>query len=757
MREQDILKQIKASADSVEIPESLHPDKIEEMLKAKAVEWETEKVADKVTEENVEPREALTKNNKVSFRFQPKHLMAAAVALVFMIGMIPLGMNFNAGNDGAAIDQAELNETNKNEASGDAVASIESAVERDTENEDLSIIKKQDAGELYVVAKSYEEIYDFIESEVEFYYDDLYAIPDGAMNEGFIYEVGEAIAESATTGGSASTPIGEPSSTNPTKEPSDLQNDAVEKLESVSEIEYSETNVQMAGVDESDIVKTNGTHIFSVKDDVVYITEVKNGEMKQVGTIAPKLASFSDRVLEMYVDGDRLVLIMQQAKDEISESSLVSGGVAVCGVGLAEAPYEISVDVAYSLLTTYNTVLCTYDISNPERPVEIGRMEQDGNYQTSRKIDDVIYLFTYDGIVLDVIAEGEEEKVVDLLPTVNGETFSYDSIYLPESGTQGLVVSSVSLDKPTEVVDKTLILNENVQIYVSSEAMYLYNWNYLNGEEITEIAKFCLEKGRILAVGASSVPGTIQDTFAINEHEGNLRVLTTGWGINGSSVRSNQLYIFDEKLSPAGKIENIAPGESIYAARYFGDLAYFITYRNIDPLFAVDLSDIDNPKILGELEITGYSEYLHMWGEDKLLGIGYETNPKTGSREGIKLVMFDISNPAELSIIDTVVLKEEDYSAALFNYKCVLADRNVNIIGFTTTDYDDYGYGVEYRVYSFADGKFQEETVVDLGKAKSEERIRGLYVGDYFYIVENGLIRSFNRMDEYKSVSTLEF
>ena len=97
-----------------------------------------------------------------------------------------------------------------------------------------------------------------------------------------------------------------------------------------------------------------------------------------------------------------------------------------------------------------------------------------------------------------------------------------------------------------------------------------------------------------------------------------------------------------------------------------------MTYRNMDPLFAVDLSDDTNPKILGELKITGFSEYLHFWGEDKLVGIGYETDPDTGAQEGLKITMFDISDPADLKEIKTLVLKNVDYSQALYNYKSVL-------------------------------------------------------------------------------------
>ena len=749
MREQDILNQIKASAEDVEIPESLMPDNIEKMLKELA-----EQQAKSGSEGNA-VKEDITKEKaakKVRFRFQPMHLVAASVALVFMIGLIPLGLGMGAGNDGAATGQMDSNQNTSASviAGDDKVESAEEVVQ-----ETIVVAKKQDAGELYQVAKSYEEIYDFIEMEAEEYYYCYYDVPDWVFWEEVVEEaVPEALVGTAPT---------EKQSSGATEAPTDnIRNEVVQ--DAVEDLNYSKTNVQVEGVDESDIVKTNGTHIFSVKNHIVTITKVKDGQLEKVGTIAPKLASFTDQVLEMYVDDDRLVLIVQQAKEMMTDEPAAWGEGPIDDeimVDTASQSVKLAVDVAYNFLTTYNTVLYTYDISDPSRPVQIGQMEQDGNYNTSRKIGDIIYLFTYDGVVLDVKKTEKGEAIADLLPKVNGETFAYDSIYLPERGTQGLVVSSVSLDNPNTVVDKTLILNDYVNIYVSTDGLYLYRCNYASNMEVTEIAKFSLDEGRILAVAASSVPGSIQDTFAINEYEGNLRVLTSGSRINGVRERTNQLYILDTDLKPAGKIENIAPDETIYAARYFGDLAYFITYRNTDPLFAADLSDINNPKILGELEITGYSEYLHMWGEDKLLGIGYETDPKTGRNKGLKLVMFDISNPAELSILDTVVLKDIDYSAALYHYKCVLADNTANMIGFPVTEYGDYsygsGYGVGYQMYSFVDGQFKEELYVDLGKTSNDVDIRGLYIGKYFYLVWDEGIESYLSTDSYKEVSELKF
>lgn len=718
MTEKNILNKIKESADSVEIPDSLKPEQIE---------WK------------------LREQKPPKFKWQAMHLVAAAVALVMLLGIMPLGLAWKSGgNQSDAENHADsINTAGKNTT----VESQQNATAPENEEKVLTV-QKQDAGELYLVAKSYDDVYEFMKNNVEtysryYFTDDINygdVVEEAEMETGFDASVkNDAVVKDFAA-------AGEVTESKPTAE-SAVSDTTAHKQG------YSTTNLQMAGVDESDMIKTNGTHIFVVKDGVVQVVKIDNGYMTQVGSISPELESFSDSVLEMYVDEDRLILITQQVKESLEsmDTQSMKGGM----LPLTGDTAEVCVDVAYNFDAFYNTVLYTYDISNPANAKQIGKVEQDGFYKTSRKIDDMVYLFTQDTIMVD---KGElpesEEELADILPKVNGEAIAYDCIYLPEYGYQGLVVSSISMDNPNEVVDNTLIMNDYVEIYVSSNAMYLYNAKYVGENPLTQIAKFKLQNGYISAVAAATVPGTVQDTFAVNEYNDNLRILTSHWDVSISD-RTNQLYILDSELKAAGKIENIAEGETIYAARYFGDLAYFITYRNTDPLFAADLSDSNNPKILGELKITGYSEYLHMWGEDKLLGIGYETDEKDGSREGIKLVMFDISNPAELSIIDTVVIKTADYSPALFNHKAVLADTFTNMIGFVTADYSEDE--LEYRMYSFADGEFQEKLVVEKENLKYQESYRGLWAGNYFYVVNPADIESFDYTKEYEAVDAFSF
>ena len=157
----------------------------------------------------------------------------------------------------------------------------------------------------------------------------------------------------------------------------------------------------------------------------------------------------------------------------------------------------------------------------------------------------------------------------------------------------------------------------------------------------------------------------------------------------------------------------------------------------------MDLSDPSNPIMLGQLEITGFSEYLHFWEEDKLLGIGYETDPDTGERKGLKLVMFDISDPAHLQTLGSQALTGYYYAPALYNYKCVLADASKNLIGFSADRALDTEIASDFVLFSWENGTFAQNLKEPLPQAGASDDVRSLYIGDYLYIVTPTEITSY--------------
>lgn len=731
MTEKELLEKINDAAEKEPVPESLRPEHMKEKLR----------------------KEYQKKGNKLRSRRFLYGSRVAAAALVLLIcgaaGMQAWKLN-HGGRDATAgmAESADVAESTDMAESADVAESAETdgnamdAAEHMVSAEAAAggienTAPKQDAGDLYTVAKDYDEVYKLLKQNKQMRETDF--VYDMAVDEAFYEESSAAAGASGATADTAENGV--------VYEDSFLVNNIKysQKEELITdsdsaEKKYSKTNLQTEGVDESDIIKTDGCYIYTVTGNRVIITNIRDGALEKAGEIRLALESTSDKVLEMYVDGDILNLIVQKET-----------------AGLEQDNEKSRAEDVYYLSSNIETEIRTYDISDRRQPKLSGTMAQDGYYHTSRKIGNIIYLFTDETMGYPSLARQEavlEENVGGWIPLVNGKAVAADCIYLSEECSQGLIISAVNVNTPDKVVDNTVILNGYVEIYVSTKAAYLYQEDYSNGKSTTRIAKFSLENGKINAVGAASVSGEVRDTFAINDYQGKLRVLTTDSNFIGGES-TNQLYLFDEKLKATGKLEDIAPGEEIYSARYLGDKAYFVTYRNMDPLFAVDLSDDTNPKILGELKITGFSEYLHFWGEDKLVGIGYETDPDTGAQEGLKITMFDISDPADLKEIKTLVLKNVDYSQALYNYKSVLVDADENLLGFTTEDYGSNR--LDYLLFSWEDGKFVNLLTEKLDGNFSSDNYRGIYVDNIFYVAGTQGIRSFDRTNNYAVLKSLEY
>lgn len=698
MTEKELLDAIKKSAENTEIPSSLQPQKIQTKL------TENHNV-------NTHQRKLISFTRKAA-------PVAALLLLCITATAVFSNMNFEKrcdttteSSDKTTNNSAEIIDTNTN-----------------LTLEKLQTQPKQDAGSLYTVAKSYDELYDYINK---------------AKDTSYVYnEINESAMEESVEADAALT-----DTVMATAETS-------KETSSVSNSGYSTTNLQIEGVDESDKIKTDGRYIYTAVDSKVIITDTNDRHLTTVGSVVPELDT-TDYIREIYVDNHKLVLIVQHYDSSLEhlpvELNLPQATAKQEDTEFAESPVEDYFQDApekpiYSINQKIQTILHTYDIQDPTNPILEGTITQDGTYQTSRKIDNLIYLFTDNTISSDAAAK-------DVLPCVNNQTIPYDSVYLPKEGTQGLVLSSINLEKPNQIVDNIMIFHNYVNIYVGSDSIYLYHTDYKD-DMLTEIAGFSMKNGIIDAINATNVKGEILDTFAINESEGCLRVLTTSTDASGE--KSNNLFLLDETMQPIGSLTDIAKGEQIHAARYFHDTAYFITYRNTDPLFAVDISDTANPKILGELQITGFSEYLHFWDDDKLLGIGYESEPETGNIIGMKLAMFDISNPIDLKVIDTVVFNNCINSPALYNYKSVLADSNANLIGFVR-DFETITYDItfKYQLYSWEKDHFEEILSETLAPNANLEYLRGIYVDDIFYIADLRKISSFDRTNNYELIEEL--
>lgn len=688
MNEQEILTQLRKAAEEIEIPEALKPEQIEKQLQEQKAKQQQEN-------QHLEP-----KKSKKIIPWRRLGSMVAVLALVVCSGIYITVTRVDKNSGTGQTDSIAMTDTQQTVGEADETGDV-----------DVTAL-----GTMYHPASDYKEVYqtllkgyqqnkqqNWIEEETSA---ETSTAASGAMNSGSDKYYYSDVAEY----GSADVDLPEGS-----KEGGK---------------DYSTTNLQMEGVDESDIAKIDGSYIYTVEDKYIVITDIRDGKLKEVTRFLPKDCGASDRVMEIYVDGDQLILVVQCYETSLEEDS------AFC--------YEMN-----GKSTTQIQVYSIVDRKNPEFE---GRLIQDGYYNTSRKIGDVVYLFTQYNMTSDVVGYVEKEYT-SVIPKVNGEKVAASEIYLPESsGESGILVSSLDVNEPDKVLDSKLVISGYAQTYISKEALYLYEEDY-DGAMITNIAKFALDEGRISGVAAAAVSGYVRDTFAINASDGYLRVLTTDYS---TEDEMNALYILDENMKLTGQLTGIAPGEEIYAARFMGNTGYFVTYRNTDPLFTVDLSDPAKPEIIGELKVTGFSEYLHFWDDTHLLGIGYESDENTGNIENIKLSMFNIENPGEVTEEAKLVLKDVDYSEALYDYKSVIISKDKNLIGLVCEDYSGSRTKQTYQIYSYENGTFKKQAEIPGINGANYENVRGMYSGNVFYLWINDNITSYDMTDGFKKIKERE-
>lgn len=722
MNEQEILTQLRKAAEEIEIPEALKPEQIEKQLQEQKAKQQQEN-------QHLKP-----KKSKKIIPWRRLGSMVAVLALVVCNGIYITVTRVDKNSGTGQTDSIAMTDTQQ-------------TVGEAGETEEAEHVDVASLGTMYHRASDYKEVYQTL----------LKGYQQNWIEGEMSAETSTATSEDKASGNAAKDESAD----------MDLSEGSKEGGK-----DYSTTNLQMEGVDESDIAKIDGSYIYTVEDKYIVITDIRDGKLEEVTRFLPKDCGAADRVMEIYVDGDQLILVVQGYETSLGESS--KAGSDKENSDKESSDEEIAVSDAsedsafcYKMNGKSTTQIQVYSIVDRRNPEFEGRLIQDGYYNTSRKIGDVVYLFTQYNMTSDVTSYVEKKHGVEdlkegngvsslaeaVIPKVNGEKVAASEIYLPESsGESGILVSSLDVNKPDKVLDSKLVISGYAQTYISKDALYLYEEDY-DGAMITNIAKFALDEGRISGVAAAAVSGYVRDTFAINASDGYLRVLTTDYS---TEDEVNALYILDENMKLTGQLTGIAPGEEIYAARFMGNTGYFVTYRNTDPLFTVDLSDPAKPEIIGELKVTGFSEYLHFWDDTHLLGIGYESDENTGNIENIKLSMFNIENPGEVTEEAKLVLKDVDYSEALYDYKSVIISKDKNLIGLVCEDYSGSRTKQTYQIYSYENGTFKKQAEIPGINGANYENVRGMYSGNVFYLWINDNITSYDMTDGFKKIKERE-
>ncbi len=539
---------------------------------------------------------------------------------------------------------------------------------------------------------------------------------------------------------------------------------------------YSDTNVRTEGVSESDIVKTDGRYIYEYSSDSEHINiyEVLENETKPAGDINLNPYNMYVNPEGFYIYNDVLVVL----------GSSTSRGGTTSKKGYSdneiEAVAEGEMDDYYEYWNSeengareYYTRALLFDISDKENITLIHGFFQDGSYADSRVVGGVLYLFSRRGIDVNYI---DEENTETYIPKIQGKLLEGTKLAVAEdSGSNAYqVISSISLND-AEYIDKLSVLGGNEKLYVSDSHIYLLDTVHRRGdtanqaryilddvavnETETSIISYSYKDGVMKREAKGNAAGCLLNDYCIDEYNGYLRLVSTYY--NNEYERLNGLFVLNKDLKQVGCIKNLARKESIYSARFMGNTAYFVTYLNHDPLFAVDLSNPEKPKMLGYLKIPGFSSYLHPYGEGLLLGIGKETTEKESRTIGLKLSMFDISDPANVKEVDKVILKKYNTAEALDNPKALLVDMEKNLIGMQMEynpwlwDAEEENERSDYVVYSYdknkgferkltaawpEDEKYESEASYeqDSGYYYSLRQSRGLYIGDTLYVVNVG-------------------
>ncbi len=536
---------------------------------------------------------------------------------------------------------------------------------------------------------------------------------------------------------------------------------------------YSTTNIQVSGVDELDIVKTDGQYIYmtstttQTNDDytfriinTVYIIDANSQNPSVVSKI------ILDDITQP------IGLFLSQNSNQIAVLATKYG--CLNGIHSRYGVYNSD---------NYYTCINVYDISNKIHPILIQNCTLSGTYANSRMIGDIVYTVVsqpatvYDNIArLPVVYENNCQTEVS--PTsiyytdMDDSSLSFTSFY-------GLNITD-DTSKPTIM---TVMMGSTSNMYVSTQNFYVTYplWNQEVGQ-YTTIYRVAIDGLQLSWEAQGSVFGNILNQYSMDEHNSDFRIATNYYNPK-SQTQVNNVYVLNSELTVIGKLEGLAPNENLHAARFMGDKGYLVTFKTIDPLFVIDLSNPRNPKVLGELKIPGYSDYLHPYDENHLIGIGKETTESdTGNfawYQGLKLSLFDVTNvrePIQLTSYGigdrgTESLALSDPHAFLFN-----KERNLLVIPVglalinSQTEQDAYnfwlyGESVWQGAYVFSlstDGGFTlKGTVTHLNpvllnthgylrdpdeyyNTQNDWITRTLYIGNNLYTISNSQIKLTN-------------
>ena len=541
--------------------------------------------------------------------------------------------------------------------------------------------------------------------------------------------------------------------------------------------DYSTTNVQVAGVDEGDIVKTDGQYIYVVSNSNVYI--INASQPSQAGIVS-KIPINQTVQPSIYLDGDKLVVL---------EKGLVFYPLLRPSIAL---PFGSTYDFSNGV----NVIANVYDISNKTDPVLTRTVNFNGTLVDSRMIGDYVYIVvnqiaaTYTGNVANLDVLLPRIEVDNRSTVVQPSAIRYLS--LPDVAYYFTTVIAINVANDSQQPTyETLLTGATASIYVSLSNMYVTIpdttvWGTPTSSNIdsqeTIICRAKLDAENVTFVAQGNVPGYVLNQYSMDEYNGHFRVATTrGWGAEST----NYLTVLNMNLNITGSISNFDPGERIYAARFIQDRCYLDTFQQVDPFYVIDLSNPNQPKILGSLKISGFSGYLQPYDANHIIGVGKNATPSTQGYtelfQGVQVSLFDVSNVSNPIRVanyligdrgsDTPVL--QDPKAFLFDATkslmvipvsvALINQTAMNQTWITPSILPQYGQLVFQGAYVFnvtlTNGFVLKGTVTDIQNSTQLWNpnyyiTRSLYIGSMLYTVSNAEVK-INNLQDLSLVKTI--
>jgi inhibitor of cysteine peptidase len=551
---------------------------------------------------------------------------------------------------------------------------------------------------------------------------------------------------------------------------------------------HSKTNVQVEGVDEGDIIKTDGNRIYRIRYNSLQVIQLLgNGMMEVVLNEEMDSTNYDTRYTyysDLYLTENYLVVIGQR----YTYFRLFMGDTEI-----PQGEFEDEkIMPDWYWYGVPQTVISVYDLDSL---LVVETFELSGYLSTTRLIDNNLYVISNQYVIIDDVTDPRPlfKKGDELIIP------RYDEIKFLEDQTLSSYTIIVQIGLNSEVtLDYDIFLGSVSwgQTYVSKNAIYLATYEYFYSTLEREyrvkgllVSYMFNPDGSVVYGGAGEFKGYVINQFAMDEYNNTFRIVTTdGWG----DTTKNRLYVFERKLIDGKRVlsqvalidEGLGkPRERVQSARFNKNIATVVTFEMTDPFYTIDLTDPKNPIIRAGLEVTGFSTYQHPWGDDYVLGIGYETDSQ-GVIIGLKLSLYDITDlddPVEVGS-PLVLLNGQNgwtYSEALHNHKALLVGEELGIIGFAIGKYIwtsyDYNYINEYLIFRInpeSNTPISIETSIghfDIYQSyRSEYAQKGIYLYDsgveravyvngYLYVVSGAAITSHNMNDAYKRIQAIKF